>query len=86
MAEKINIKKSLRVFNTILAKGDKQENEYTLNGLSASTDFDGYTATLRNDYARLDIYFHNTFSFSYTNNKEKLLFLEKIDLIDRQTY
>jgi hypothetical protein len=84
MNEKVNIKKTLRAFNRITTEGQRNGNEYTLNGLTAHTDFDGYTITIRNDYVRLDIFFHNKFSFDYTSGKERMLFLEKIETMDRK--
>jgi hypothetical protein len=84
MSEKVNIKKALHAFNRIITEGYRNGDEYSLNGLTAYTDFDGYTITIRNDYVRLDIFFHNKFSFDYTNSKERMLFLEKIDIMDRK--
>lgn len=84
MNEKVNLKKALLAFNTIITKGHRNGDEYTLHGLVANTDFDGYTITIRNDYVRLDIFFHNKISFNYSNNREKTLFLEKIETINRK--
>ncbi len=83
MDQTVNIRKALRVFHSILDKGERHGNEYHLNGLRAESDFDGYTASLRNDYVSLDIFFHNKFAFHYSNSKEKDRFLEKIDAMDK---
>ena len=85
MNEKINLKKALRAFNIITTKGHRNGNEYTLNGLTAHTDFNGYTVTIRNDYVRLDILFHNKILFDYSSRKESMLFLEKIENIQRKS-
>lgn len=82
MDEKIDVRKALRVFQQIMSDGERIDNQYHLNGLVAHTDFDGYTATIRNDYVCLDIFFHNKFSFTYSDNKEKMLFLEKMNTLD----
>jgi len=84
VSEKVDIKKTLRVFNTIFTEGTRSGNEYILNGLRASTDFDGYTVTVCNDYVSLSIFFHNKIAFTFTNNKERTLFLEKIDAMDKK--
>ena len=81
--DRVSVKKALRVFQKVCDAGEKTGDEYQYNGLKASSDFDGYTVTLRNDYVSLDIFFHNKFNFEYTNQKERDLFLEKIDQIDR---
>ena len=83
MNRKVNIKEALLAFNTIITKGRHNGDEYTLNGLTAHTDFDGYTITIRNDYVRLDIYFHNKFKFDYSSSAERMLFLEKIENLSR---
>ena len=77
MDEQISIRKALRVFHKILSEGERAGDHYHLNGLTAYSDFDGYTATLCNDYVSLSIYFHNKFSFTFSNRKERSLFLKK---------
>ena len=84
MIEKVNIKEALLAFNTIVTEGHRNGDEYTLNGLTAYTDFDGYTTTIRNDYVRLDIFFHNKISFDYSSSKERLLFLEKLSTLGQR--
>ncbi|MFT6387891.1 MAG: hypothetical protein ACJAUP_001263 [Cellvibrionaceae bacterium] len=84
MNEKVNLKKAFRAFNRITTEGYRNGDEYSLNGLTAHSDFDGYTITIRNDYVRLDIFFHNKFSFDYSSRKERILFLEKIDTMYRK--
>ena len=83
MAEKVNLRQALRVFQRIITEGRREGGDYHLNGVIASTDFDGYTVTLHNEYVRLDIFFHNTISFECANLKEKALFLEKLELLDK---
>lgn len=77
--DKVNIQNALSVFNIVTTQGERNGEEYHYNGLIAKTDFDGYTVILKNNYASLTIYFHNKFSFEYTSQKEKLVFLNKID-------
>jgi hypothetical protein len=83
MDEKIYVRRAFRAFGVILAEGKRVGNEYHLNGLVAYADHDGYTVTIRNDYVQLDVFFHNKFSFNYSSRKEKSLFLEKINALDR---
>ncbi len=79
MEEKVNVKSALRVFSRITSEGERVGDEYVLNGLRAYSDYDGYTITICNDYASLDIFFHNKFSFKFSNRKEKIAFLEKLN-------
>lgn len=84
MSEKVNIKSALRVFERITREGKKDGDGYYLSGLKAYTDFDGYTVTIENDYVRLDIYFHNKISFTFSNMRERDAFLEKIETMDKK--
>lgn len=86
MSEKVNIKQALRVFSTIMSEGKRNESDgsYRLQGLVAETDFDGYTATIKNDYVSLSIYFHNKIGFEFSNMKERQLFLDKIEAMDKR--
>ncbi len=79
MSEKVDIKKALLAFNVIITEGKRSGDAYTFNGVSAQSDFDGYAIALYNDYVRLDIYFHNKIAFTYSNDRERKLFLEKIE-------
>lgn len=83
MNEKIDIRQALRVFDKMTIDGQRIGNEYHLDDLVAYTDFDGYTVTIRSNHASLDVFFHNKFSFKYTNDKEKAFFLKKIDELDQ---
>ena len=83
MNKEVDVRKALRVFQKITEEGVKSGDHYTMNGLKALTDFDGYTATICNDYVTLDIFFHNKFSFNYTNAKERETFLEKLNALDK---
>lgn len=84
----IDVRKALTVFSAISDKGIATKNSegttvHTLNGLVAESSFDGYTIVIKNGNASLSIFFHNQFSFEYTNNKEKELFLEKMRVIEK---
>ena len=78
----VDVRQALRVFDKIQRFGQQRENEKQLFGVFASTDFDGYTVTLRDANVRLDVLFHNRFNIDYKNKhflKEFLSSLAKID-------
>lgn len=85
MSGELNIRQALRVFHIITSHGTRTEEGFRLSGLTASSDFDGYTVTIRNDYVCLDIFFHNKYTFTCDNRKEKEAFLYKIKQIDRSS-
>ena len=82
-SEKINTREALLTFEKIQQYGAKTESGYILDGIRAESDFDGYTAFLKNEYVTLTLLFHNKFEFEYTNQRERNLFLEKIEKIAR---
>ena len=86
MSDKISIKQVLRVFDVITRHGQHYDNEYHLDGLSANAGFDGYTITLHNQHSRLTVFFHNTFSFDYPNQKAYEYFLSQLNTIDKAHY
>jgi len=77
-SSKVNVRQALAVFQKILDHGERIDDDYVLSGLRANQGFDGYTASIFNDYVRLDIQFHQRFTFEYSNEKEKRAFLEKL--------
>jgi len=78
MDDKIHVKEALEVFGKVTARGTKTEDGHVLNGLTAKSDFDGYTIILCNDYVTLTVFFHIKFTFEYTSVKERDSFLEKM--------
>lgn len=79
----MNIRKALTVFQKVLDNGERNGENFELNGLRASYGFDGYTATLSNDYVTLTIQFHQRYSFEYSSTKEKLAFIDKIEAMSK---
>ena len=83
MDDKIHVKEVLEVFGKITAKGKKTEDGHVLNGITAKSDFDGYTIILCNDYVTLTVFFHNKFTFEYSSSKERDVFLERMTVIKK---
>ena len=88
MGAEIDVRRALSVFSVICDEGFATKNSEgvsvrTLNGLVAESSFDGYTIVIKNDYVSLTIFFHNKFSFNYSNKKEKALFLDKMKVVEK---
>jgi len=81
--DKIHVKEALAVFGKITSLGTKTADGYVFNGLTAKSDFDGYTIVLCNDYVSLTVFFHNKFTFEYTSQIERDRFLEKMAAIKK---
>ncbi|MCV6547353.1 MAG: DUF3081 domain-containing protein [Cohaesibacter sp.] len=79
---KLEVAKALSVFNRIIKQGERQKNGHHLfEGMHAEMGYDGYTVSLYDAGARLDIFFHNKFKMSFETNKQKQSFLRKLDAI-----
>ena len=83
MDDKIRVKDALAVFGKITAKGSKTTEGYIFNGITAKSDYDGYTIVLCNQYVTLTVFFHNKFTFDYTSAKERDRFLDKYSAIKK---
>lgn len=81
--QKIDVKQALRVFDKITQLGEKTEQGWQYRGLSASTDFDGYTVFLRSATVELTIFFHNKFTIECRNALDLEEFIELLGKIER---
>ena len=81
--QKIDVKLALRVFDKITQHGEKSEQGWRYRGLTASTDFDGYTVFLSSPKVELTIFFHNKFTVDYRNPMDLEEFIELLEKIDR---
>lgn len=80
---KIDVKQALRVFDKITRKGVKEEDGWHYRGLTASTDFDGYTVFISSSKVQLTIFFHNKYTVDYANAMELEEFVNLLEKIDR---
>lgn len=84
--DKISVKHVLNVYEKVVTFGQANDEGKVLSGLTALSGPDDYTIVLKNDYVSLAVFFHNTYQFNYTSQREKALFLEKIELINKTDY
>ncbi|MFV8782398.1 DUF3081 family protein [Microbulbifer sp. SA54] len=81
--QKIDIKQALRVFDKITQHGEKTENGWQYRGLTASTDFDGYTIFLRSAKVELTIFFHNKFTIDCRSSLDLDEFIDLLGKVER---
>ena len=86
MKNSLNIHQTLKTFQKILEHGKKQGNEYRLNGITASTDFDGYTVFLSDEKVTLSIFFHNKYDLASSNKIDEMAFFDKLRNIETKQY
>ncbi|WP_226648001.1 DUF3081 family protein [Microbulbifer variabilis] len=67
---KIDVKQALRVFDRVTREGQKEADGWHYQGLTVSTDFDGYTVFINSDKVKLTVFFHNKFSVDYGSDRD----------------
>lgn len=77
MKNEIESKFVLAVFEKMRQHGEKQHENYILGGLSAFTDFDGYTLFIEDALVKLRFGFHNQYDFEYAKEEHFEQFLKK---------
>lgn len=82
MKNDLDSKFLLRVFDKIRLHGDKQEEQYILDGITAYTDLDGYTLYIEDALVKLRFGFHNQYHFDYEKNDHFEKFEKKLKGID----
>lgn len=75
----------LNVVEKVRQHGEAAGNGYILDGLHASTDFDGYTVFLTYQEVTLTLGFHNQYQFDYPNERQLQAFMAKVQQI-HQSY
>jgi len=63
----MNMSNYLYIFNQIVTDGDAREGRFYLDEFSAWHDFDGYTCYIGYKDLTMTLYFHNRFSFDYSD-------------------
>lgn len=73
----------LSVYEKIIANGQREEEGTVLNGVFASSAFDGYSITLWDEHVSATLQFHNAIHCDCTNQHHLDDFLNKIAIIDK---
>lgn len=80
---KVDVKQALRVFDRATKEGQKEADGWHFQGLTMSTDFDGYTVFINSSKVKLTVFFHNKYSVDYENSKDLGEFLKLIASLDK---
>lgn len=84
MKNELEHKLILKAFEVICQQGQKQTQGYELEGITAYTDFDGYTLYFEARGVLMRFGFHNTYHLDYSSEREKKDFLKKITLLSQR--
>lgn len=77
-----DVRQGYRVFNKVLTQGEPADGKRVLQGVHASSDFDGYTLHLGDEEVDLYIYFHNSYKLEYRSKSALNNFLLRMQNID----
>lgn len=80
---RLDIRLVLRVFNTVRDRGQKRGDRYFWQGMTASSDFDGYTLVLNDGHCTLTVRFHNKYTFDSPNRALRQQFINLLKRIDK---
>lgn len=86
MKDKFSVRQGMRVFNKVQTHGKVLGAEHVLLGISASSDYDGYTLRLHDSCVDTYIYFHNSFRIDSESTGALDSFLERMQIIDDTDY
>ncbi|AXR07368.1 DUF3081 family protein [Salinimonas sediminis] len=84
MRNELDNKFLLQVFDKIRQFGDKKDDRYVLNGITAFTDMDGYTLFVEDPNVKLQYGFHNQYHYDYESDSDMEKFEKKLKEIDKE--
>ncbi len=84
MKNELDNKFLLQVFDKIRQYGDKKDDRYLLNGITAFTDMDGYTLYVEDPKVKLQYGFHNQYHYDYESKDDIESFEKKLKEIDKE--
>jgi len=86
MNQKFDVRQGMRVFHKVQTHGEALGAERALLGISASSDYDGYTLRLHDSCVDTYIYFHNSFRIESESPSALGSFMERMEIIDNTDY
>lgn len=84
MKNEIDSKFILNVFEKIRQHGETKDEGYLLGGITAYSDFDGYTVFMEDANVKLRFGFHNQYHFDYEKDEHLQQFEKKLKNIDTE--
>ena len=81
--DKLDSRTALLAFQIITDKGEKADEGYYLEGLTATSDIDGYTVQLSDGQVTAHVMFHHSIAFDTPSNRATQNFLHRIEHLIR---
>lgn len=82
MKNSIDLKRCLLIFDKVQTLGEKQGDKHVYQGLTAWTDFDGYTCFLAFNDVTLTMMFHGKYDITFSNEENLAKFEKKLANFD----
>ena len=83
MKNDLDLHMLLRVFEKIRSNGEAIEHGHKLEGVNATSDFDGYTVFMSDVQCNLTLFFHNKYECDYPTEKAREDFEKRLLYIDK---
>jgi len=83
MKNEIDFRLILDAYEKITLHGKAEQGKHTLDGITASTDFDGYTVFLEGHNTKLQLEFHNKYHLDYETSRDYENFMKKVEQISQ---
>ncbi|MCH8552923.1 MAG: DUF3081 domain-containing protein [Natronospirillum sp.] len=77
--EKLDSRTALLAFQIITDKGEKAEEGFSLDGLTATSAIDGYTVQLTDGTVSVTVMFHHSIAFDTPSNRATKHFLSRVE-------
>lgn len=81
MSHLISPKDAIAAYQVIREKGTQQNAAYEYGGITAETDWDGYTVFLKDNHVSMTVYYHYKYQLDYENIEQLDAFRLKIKAI-----
>lgn len=81
--EKLTARTALQVFQIITDYGEKADEGYKLEGVTATSDIDGYTVHLSDGQVTAHIMFHNSIAINSPDNRAERNFLSRLESLQK---
>jgi hypothetical protein len=81
---KIDVRLALRAYQNVRELGAREADGYQLDGLTVTSDFDGYTVTLSDGVVTVRLLFHSKVAIDAPNGRALEKFADRLQSIARQ--
>ena len=78
---KVDVRLALKAYQAVVDRGERRDGGYHLDGLSAESDFDGYTVAISDGRVRVRVLFHSRVDVDSPSGKALEDFLGRLERV-----